>query len=24
VVAGPAAGQWEREVAELDLDDSPF
>ena len=24
VVSGPAAGQWEREVAELDLDDSPF
>lgn len=24
VVAGPAAGQWQREVAELDLDDSPF
>jgi len=24
VVAGPAAGQREREVAELDLDDSPF
>jgi hypothetical protein len=24
VVAGPAAGLWEREVAELDLDDSPF
>ena len=24
VVAGPAAGQWEREVQELDLDESPF
>lgn len=24
VPAGPAAGQWEREVAELDLDESPF
>ena len=24
VVAGPAAQQWEREVAELDLDDNPF
>lgn len=24
VPAGPAAGAWEREAAELDLDDSPF
>ena len=24
VVAGPAAGQWEREVADMELDDSPF
>ena len=24
VVAGPAAGQWERDVEAMDLDESPF
>jgi hypothetical protein len=24
VIAGPTAGQWERDVEAMDLDDSPF